>query len=322
MKVINLNSSVIISFICLFFLSCSSTQLIDISKEDQLDLLINNIGDTQLKINTSEDIKILIIKSLVALGSDIKIDFVEKVDGETLLISNDFLNQEFIYFCKSANAYLEQKTKQYIFSSNNDDSVFVFYDEIYKSQAKLFQKQYPGAEIIKLDGDYNDLVRNVFGLSESYGRSDVINRLVQDRDINFIPRSREDFKKVYIIAGYNRSKNLVPSLRFNYILDKEIYISAQAIIEIEDRKKLLDFSDVILTVPNSFIEQDISSNLNELSKLSFLQDLIIVSAINRNNGNSQNIAGKYANIRYSQNACSDMNMNLVKVDNLGQFNLL
>ena len=60
-------------------------------------------------------------------------------------------------------------------------------------------------------------------------------------------------------------------------------------------------------------------NLDELSKLSFLQDLILISAIKKNNGASQIIAGQFANIRFSQNTCSDMQANLVQVNNLGGF---
>ena len=146
--------------------------------------------------------------------------------------------------------------------------------------------------------------------------------MVQEEVISFVPRPREDFEKIYIIADYDQSKNFIPSLKFNYILDKEIYVSSQSVTRIEDRKKLLDFSNVILTVPNSFLYNDKSTNLNELSKLSFLQDLIIISAIKKNNVNSQKIAGSFANIRFSQNSCSDMSMNLVQIDSLGRFNQL
>ena len=154
-------------------------------------------------------------------------------------------------------------------------------------------------------------------MSGSNSRGDLINRLVQEEDIGFVPRPREDFEKIYIIADYDQSKNFIPSLRFNYILGKEIYVSSQSVTRIEDRKKLLDFSEVILSVPNSFLKEDESLNLDELSKLSFLQDLILISAIKKNNGNSQIIAGQFANIRFSQNTCSDMQTNLVKIDNLG-----
>ena len=124
------------------------------------------------------------------------------------------------------------------------------------------------------------------------------------------------------MADYDESKNFIPSLKFNYILGKEIYVSSQSVTRIEDKKKLLDFSEVILAVPNSFLRKDKSLNLDELSKLSFLHDLILIYAIKKNNGNSQLIAGKFGNIRYSQNTCSDIQTNLVQIDNQGGFTRL
>ena len=317
MKTVNFNNLLIISFICFFFLGCSSTQLVDISKDDQLDDLLDNIGQVELKISANEDVKELIIKSIVSFDSDIRINFVDKIDNEVILISNNFLNQKFAYFCKTANDYLEEVTEQYLFDFQRNDEIFIFYSERFKSRAETIKNSYPGVRIFKLEGDYDDLVKRVFELSGSNSRGDLINRLVQEEDISFVPRPREDFEKIYIIADYDQSKNFIPSLRFNYILGKEIYASSQSVTRIEDRKKLLDFSKVILTVPNSFLKEDESLNLDELSKLSFLQDLILISAIKKNNGNSQIIVGQFANIRFSQNTCSDMQTSLVTIDNLG-----
>ena len=322
MRTLNFNNILIISFICLFFLGCSSTQLVDISKDDQLDDLLDNIGQVELKIIANEEVKELIIKSMVSLDSDIRINFVDKIDSEVLPISNNFLNQEFAYFCKTANDYLEEVTEQYLFDFQKNDEVFIFYSERFKSRVEIIKNNYPGVRIIKLEGDYDDLIKRVFELSGSNSRGDLINRLVQEEAIGFVPRPREDFEKVYIIADYDQSKNFIPSLRFNYILGKEIYVYSQSVTRIEDRKKLLDFSKVILTVPNSFLREDESLNLDELSKLSFLQDLILISAIKKNNGKSQVIAGQFANIRYSQNTCSDMQTNLVKINDQGEFSQL
>ena len=319
MKTINFINLLIISFICLFFLGCSSTQIVDISKDEQLDDLLDNIGQVELKINANEEVKQLIIKSIVSLDSDITINFVDIVNNGVLPISNNFLNQEFSYFCKSANVYLKEVTEQYLFDFQKNDEVFIFYSERFKYQAETIKNSYPGVRIFKLEGNYDDLVKRVFELSGSNNRGDLINRLVQEEDIGFVPRPREDFEKIYIIADYDQSKNFIPSLRFNYILDKEIYLSSQSVTRVDDRKKLLDFSEVILTVPNSFLREDESMNLDELSKLSFLQDLILISAIKKNNGASQIIAGQFANIRFSQNTCSDMQTNLVQVNNLGGF---
>ena len=321
METINLNNLAFISCICFFFLGWSSTQLIHVSESDQLDELLNDIGSVEMKINAKEEVKELVIKSVISLDADIRINFVEQVDNETLVIKNNFLNQEFAYFCKSANDYLEEITKQYLFDFQKNDEVFVFYGEKFKSSADLMKKNYPGVRIIKLDGDYDELVKRVFQLSGSYDRADLINRLIQEEEINFVPRPREDFEKIYILAGYDQSKNLVPSLKFNFILKKPIYVSSKSVTRIVDRKKLLDFSEVILAVPNSFIEDDLS-DLNELAKLSFLQDLLLISAIKKDNENSQMIIGKFANIRYSQNSCSDMDMAVVKIDSQGRFNRL
>ena len=167
MKKISLYNILIISFICSFFLGCSSTQIIDVSKQDQVDILLSKIGDTELKISTNEDIKKLIIKSIVSLDSDIKISFVKKVDAETLIISKDFLNQEFIYFCKSANAYLEEITKQHLYSSYEDDEILIFYKQEFETHASLIQSDFPGTKIFKLTDNYDDLVKEVFGLSGS-----------------------------------------------------------------------------------------------------------------------------------------------------------
>jgi hypothetical protein len=209
-----------------------------------------------------------------------------------------------------------------LFNSQKNDEVVIFYSDRFKSKAEILKSSYPGARIVRLEGSYDDLVKRVFELSGSNSRADLINRLVQEEDISFVPRPREDFEKIYIIADFDQSKNFIPSLRFNYILDKEIYVSSESVTRIDDGKKLLDFSKVILTVPNSFLKEDKSSNLDELSKLSFLQDLILISAIKKNNGNSQIIAGQFANIRFSQSTCSDMQTKLVQIDNLGGFSQL
>ena len=115
MKTINFNNLLIISFICFYFLGCSSTQLVDISKDDQLADMLDNIGQVEIKISANEEVKQLIIKSIVSLDSDIRINFVNKIDNDVLLVSSNFLNQEFTYFCKTANDYLEEVTEQYLF---------------------------------------------------------------------------------------------------------------------------------------------------------------------------------------------------------------
>ena len=117
-----------------------------------------------MKINAKEEVKQLVIKSIVSLEADIRINFVKQIDSETLVIKNNFLDQEFAYFCKSANDYLEEVTKQYLFDFQKNDEVFVFYGDKFRSSANLIKKNYPGVRVIKLDGSYDELVKRVFQL--------------------------------------------------------------------------------------------------------------------------------------------------------------
>ena len=208
MKTINFNNLLIISFILLFFLGCSSKQLVDISEDDKLDNLLDNIGKVEIKISASEAVKQLIIKSMVSLNSDIRINFVDKIEGEVLLISNNFLNQKFTYFCKTANDYLEDVTKSYLFDLQKNDEIFVFYSERFKSQTELINKNFPGVKVFKLNDDYDNLVKRVFELSSSNSRSELINRLIQGEDINFIPRPRNDFKRIYERIIWQQEKQI------------------------------------------------------------------------------------------------------------------
>ena len=100
MKTVNFNNLLIISFISFFFLGCSSTQLVDISKDEQLNDLLDNIGQVELKINANEEVKQLIVKSIVSLDSDIK--------NKNLII---FLKIKQVFFCDFLKIYICGLTK-------------------------------------------------------------------------------------------------------------------------------------------------------------------------------------------------------------------
>ena len=61
MKTLNFNNLLIISFICFFFLGCSSTQLVDISKDEQLNDLLDNIGQVELKLMLMKKLSSLLL---------------------------------------------------------------------------------------------------------------------------------------------------------------------------------------------------------------------------------------------------------------------
>ena len=80
----------------------------------------------------------------------------------------------------------------------------------FKPQTELINKSFPGVRVFKLNEDYDNLVKRIFELSSSNSRSELINRLIQGEDINFIPRPRNDSKRIYVITDYDQSKTLFP----------------------------------------------------------------------------------------------------------------
>ena len=65
---------------------------------------------------------------------------------------------------------------------------------------------YPGANIYKLEGDYDDLVKTVFELSES--NENLINRLVLEEDISFVPRLEVILKRSISLLTTTNLKTL------------------------------------------------------------------------------------------------------------------
>ena len=69
------------------------------------DLQIDSVNQ-QLKINTSEENREKIIKIMFELNLQNEIIFTEAGENDVLKIRNDFLEQEFDFFCETASDYL------------------------------------------------------------------------------------------------------------------------------------------------------------------------------------------------------------------------
>ena len=81
--------------------------------------------------------------------------------------------------------------------------------------------------ISKKDNEFDNFIKKTFEIDQSLQRGNLIEKLVgREYEFNFLPRVREDFDKIIVFSNFSDAKNLVPSIRFNYILDKQIFISS------------------------------------------------------------------------------------------------
>ena len=73
--------------------------------------------------------------------------------------------------------------------------------------------------------DFSPSIEKAFGIAESEARHDALTRII-GMSSKFEPRRRDDFDVVFIGATAERSRLLVPQLRFHYINDIPVYGTA------------------------------------------------------------------------------------------------
>lgn len=59
-------------------------------------------------------------------------------------------------------------------------------------------------------------------VNQSYGNSQQVQKAISE-DVRFLPRRRQDFDAIFVAAGPNMARQIVPSLRFYYVQDIPIY---------------------------------------------------------------------------------------------------
>ena len=137
-----------------------------------------------------------------------------------LKIRNDFLEQEFDFFCETASDYLNHTLINEKLLLGADEKIIILYSSQYQEDINLAQTFYPKAKYVELpDNEFDTFIKKTFEIDQSLQRGNLIEKLVgREYEFNFLPRVREDFDKIIVFTNFSDAKNLVPSIRFNYIL--------------------------------------------------------------------------------------------------------
>ncbi len=235
------------------------------------DLQIDSVNQ-QLKINTSEENREKIIKIMFELNLQNEIIFTEAGENDVLKIRNDFLEQEFDFFCETASDYLNHTLINEKLLLGADEKIIILYSSQYQEDINLAQTFYPKAKYVELpDNEFDNFIKKTFEIDQSLQRGNLIEKLVgREYEFNFLPRVREDFDKIIVFSNFSDAKNLVPSIRFNYILDKQIFISSSVILGVEKRNDLLDLENTFVAIPNQLL-------LNEENTMVMLKSKVILA---------------------------------------------
>ncbi len=296
--------TLILTCLIIFISSCSISPRQDYVKPD-----IN------LKIETSNKNKEIIIQSLLTDGNKFSIDFN---DEDSYFLEDNILTSNLKYFCKNLIEEEREVLEKNIFSNKKEvnKKVIVIFSENYMNVATLIKNKYPEEEYIMIKaGDFDSQIKKILNVDLSARNYNDLAKFDPSIEISHSPRIRNDIASIYYITNYENGKTIVPILR-SYALNIETFSSSEIFHDANDIKKLVDFENTYIPITKKMIEniskkQDLLI-INEIER-TLIRDFLIIEKINQNNLFRENFLPDSGNRKIKRNGCIDRDLSLWKV---------
>ena len=296
--------TLILTCLIVFISSCSISPRQDFVKPD-----IN------LKIETSNKNKEIIIQSLLRDENIFSIDFNEE---DSYFLEDNILTSNLKYFCKSLIEEEREVLEENIFKNKKEvnKKVIVIYSENYMGIASMLRNKYPEEEYLMIkSGDFDSQIKEILNVDLSTRNYNDLAKFDMDLDISHTPRIRNDIASIYYITDYDIGKTIVPIFRIN-ALNIETFSSSEIFHDANDIKKLIDFENTYIPITNKMIEniskkQD-SLIINEIEK-TLIRDFLLIEKINQNNLFRENFLPDSGNRKIKRNGCMSRDLSLWKV---------
>jgi hypothetical protein len=296
--------TLILTCLIIFISSCSISPRQDYVKPD-----IN------LKIETSNKNKEIIIQSLLTDGNKFSIDFN---DEDSYFLEDNILTSNLKYFCKNLIEEEREVLEKNIFSNKKEvnKKVIVIFSENYMNVATLLKNKYPEEEYIMIKaGDFDSQIKKILNVDLSARNYNDLAKFDPSIEISHSPRIRNDIASIYYITNYENGKTIVPILR-SYALNIETFSSSEIFHDANDIKKLVDFENTYIPITKKMIE-NISKKqdfliINEIER-TLIRDFLIIEKINQNNLFRENFLPDSGNRKIKRNGCIDRDLSLWKV---------
>lgn len=296
--------TLILTSLIIFVSSCSMTTRQDFVKPD-----IN------LKIETSNKNKEIIIQSLLKNGDIFSINFS---DEDSYLLENNILNSNLKYFCKSLLDEERDVLEKNIFKNKKDENkkIIVIFSENYINIASFLENKYPDEEYFMITSeDFDSQIKKILNVDLSNRNYDDLSKLDPSLKISHLPRIRNDIASIYYITDYDIGKTIVPIFR-SYALSMDTFSSSEIFHDANDIKKLVDFENTYIPITEKMIE-NIKKKQEPLIKNeienTLIGDFLNIEKIYQNNLFRENPLPDSGNRKIKRNGCINRDLNLWKV---------
>ena len=313
-------------------------QLIDLS-DDEINIIINSIQNNEIKksyikkvenmlnnnkkmslnklrlsIKASERNKEIILETLLENNSFFSIVMNE---NDATFIEDNVLNSNLKFYCNSFIKEQENILEKKIFVESDNKKTLIIYSNNFSKKVTELKLKYPSEIFLRVNDDnYESSIKKVLEIDESNLRGEIINKFVNNRQIEHTPRIRQDIGKIYFLLDYDQGKSIAPLLK-SYVVGIKIFSTSEIFHNADNIRDLADFEEILMPVSKDFILKTGNQKYDRLKqgieKL-VLSDFITIEKIYQNNLFKNDILLNTGLNSVTKNRCLNRNMGMWRID--------
>ena len=313
-------------------------QLIDLS-DDEINIIINSIQNNEIKksyikkvenmlnnnkkissnklqlsIKASERNKEIILETLLENNSFFSIVMNE---NDATFIEDNVLNSNLKFYCNSFIKEQENILEKKIFVESDNKKTLIIYSNNFSKKVTELKLKYPSEIFLRVNDDnYESSIKKVLEIDESNLRGEIINKFVNNRQIEHTPRIRQDIGKIYFLLDYDQGKSIAPLLK-SYVVGIKIFSTSEIFHNADNIRDLADFEEILMPVSKDFILKTGNQKHDRLKqgieKL-VLSDFITIEKIYQNNLFKNDILLNTGLNSVTKNRCLNRNMGMWRID--------
>ena len=313
-------------------------QLIDLS-DDEINIIINSIQNNEIKksyikkvenmlknnkkmslnklqlsIVASERNKEIILETLLENNSFFSIVMNE---NDATFIEDNVLDSNLKFYCNSFIKEQENILEKKIFVESDNKKTLIIYSNNFSKKVTELKLKYPSEIFLRVNDDnYESSIKKVLEIDESNLRGEIINKFVNNRQIEHTPRIRQDIGKIYFLLDYDQGKSIVPLLK-SYIVGIKIFSTSEIFHNADNIRDLADFEEILMPISKDFILKTGNQKYDRLKqgieKL-VLSDFITIEKIYQNNLFKNDILLNTGLNNVTKNKCLNRDMGMWRID--------
>ena len=273
-----------------------------------------SLNKLQLSIVASERNKEIILETLLEDNSFFSIVMNE---NDATFIEDNVLNSNLKFYCNSFIKEQENILEKKIFVESDNKKTLIIYSNNFSKKVTELKLKYPSEIFLRVNDDnYESSIKKVLEIDESNLRGEIINKFVNNRQIEHTPRIRQDIGKIYFLLDYDQGKSIAPLLK-SYVVGIKIFSTSEIFHNADNIRDLADFEEILMPISKDFILKTGNQKYDRLKqgieKL-VLSDFITIEKIYQNNLFKSDILLNTGLNSVSKNKCLTRDMGMWKIN--------